>query len=127
MRHDSKFLDQFSPYFLRIDEELGKIFDSKVSLIEEVGNHSLLGRGKRLRPLFFILSCQLCNYNESDLYSLSTIFECIHVASLLHDDVLDNASIRRGKLSANKIWGNSAAVLVGDFLFSKASTNKKGF
>ena len=55
------------------------------------------------------------------MYPLSTIFECIHAASLLHDDVLDNASIRRGRSSANKIWGNSAAVLVGDFLFSKSS------
>jgi len=90
-------------------------------LIEKVGSHSLLGGGKRLRPLFFILSCQLCNYHKSDIYPLSTVFECLHAASLLHDDVLDNASIRRGKSSANKIWGNSAAVLVGDFLFSKSS------
>ena len=121
MREESKFLDQFAPYFSRINEELDKILDSKVSLIEEVGGHSLLGEGKRLRPLFFILSCQLCNYHESDVYPLSTVFECLHAASLLHDDVLDNASIRRGKSSANKIWGNSTAVLVGDFLFSKSS------
>lgn len=121
MKNNSKFLDQFSPYFLRIDEELGKIFETNVSLIEEIGRHSLLGSGKKLRPLFFILSCQLCNYDEGDLYSLSTIFECVHVASLLHDDVLDNAFIRRGKSSANKIWGNSAAVLVGDFLFARSS------
>ena len=121
MREESKFLDQFAPYFSRINEELDKILDSKVSLIEEVGSHSLLGEGKRLRPLFFILSCQLCNYHESDVYPLSTVFECLHAASLLHDDVLDNASIRRGKSSANKIWGNSTAVLVGDFLFSKSS------
>ncbi len=121
MREESKFLDQFDPYFSRINEELDKILDSKVSLIEEVGSHSLLGEGKRLRPLFFILSCQLCNYHESDVYPLSTVFECLHAASLLHDDVLDNASIRRGRSSANKIWGNSTAVLVGDFLFSKSS------
>ena len=121
MREESKFLDQFAPYFSRINEELGKVFDSKVSLIEEVGNHSLLGEGKRLRPLFFILSCQLCNYHESDMYPLSTVFECLHAASLLHDDVLDNASMRRGRSSVNKIWGNSTAVLMGDFLFSKSS------
>jgi octaprenyl-diphosphate synthase len=121
MREESEFLDQFDPYFSRINEELDKILDSKVSLIEEVGSYSLLGEGKRLRPLFFILSCQLCNYHESDVYPLSTVFECLHAASLLHDDVLDNASIRRGRSSVNKIWGNSAAVLVGDFLFSKSS------
>ena len=121
MKEESKFLNQFAPYFNKINEELGKVFDSKISLIEEVGSHSLLGEGKRLRPLFFILSCKLCNYYESDMYPLSTVFECLHAASLLHDDVLDNASIRRGKSSANKIWGNPTAVLVGDFLFSKSS------
>ncbi len=121
MGEESKLLDQFDPYISRINEELGKVLDSGVPLIKEVGSHSLLGGGKRLRPLFFILSCQLCNYHESDIYTLSAIFECLHAASLLHDDVLDNASVRRGGSSANKIWGNSTAVLVGDFLFSKSS------
>jgi len=121
VREESKLLDQFDPYVGRINEELGKVLDSDVPLIREVGTYGLLGGGKRLRPLFFILSCQLCNYHESDIYTLSAIFECLHAASLLHDDVLDNASIRRGGSSANKIWGNSAAVLVGDFLFSKSS------
>jgi len=121
MKEESKFLNQFALHFSRINEELDKILDSEVSLIKEVGSYSLLGGGKRLRPLFFILSCQLCNYHEKDIYTISAIFECLHAASLLHDDVLDNASIRRGRSSANKIWGNSAAVLVGDFLFSKSS------
>ncbi len=121
MREESTFLDQFASYFSRINEELGMTLNSRVSLIEEVGSYSLLGGGKRLRPLFFILSCQLCNYHESDMYALSAAFECLHVASLLHDDVLDNASIRRGRSSANKIWGNPTAVLLGDFLFSKSS------
>lgn len=121
MRDESTFLDQFNSYFSRINQELDRVLDSRVSLIEEVGSYSLLGGGKRLRPLFFILCCQICNYHESDIYPLSTIFECIHAASLLHDDVLDNASFRRGRSSANKIWGNSAAVLVGDFLFTKSS------
>jgi octaprenyl-diphosphate synthase len=121
MREESTFLDQFAPYFSKINEELDKILDSDVSLIREVGRYSLLGGGKKLRSLFFILSCQLCNYNEKDIYTISAIFECLHAASLLHDDVLDNASLRRGKSSANKIWGNSTAVLVGDFLFSRSS------
>lgn len=121
VRDESEFLDQFDSYFGRINEELDRAIDSEVSLIEEVGSHSLLGRGKRLRPLFFVLCCQLCNYHDSDMYSLSTIFECIHAASLLHDDVLDHASFRRGTLSANRVWGNAAAVLVGDFLFTKSS------
>ena len=118
---ESSILEQFTPHFHRINEELGKVFDTHVPLIEEVGSYSLLGGGKRLRPLFFILSCELCDYREGDMYLLATIFECIHAASLLHDDVIDNASIRRGKTAANKVWGVPVAVLVGDFLFSKSS------
>jgi len=66
----------------------------------------------------FVLSGQLCGYQGENLYHLSTIFECIHTASLLHDDVLDNAEIRRNEPSVNQVWGNSAAVLGGDFLYS---------
>ncbi|MBE9522781.1 MAG: octaprenyl diphosphate synthase, partial [Proteobacteria bacterium] len=62
MSEESAYLDQFTPYFERIDEELGKVLTSDVSLIEEVAQYSLLGTGKRLRPLFFVLSCELCNY-----------------------------------------------------------------
>jgi octaprenyl-diphosphate synthase len=121
VQEKASFLEQFSPHFQRINEELGKVFDTHVPLIEEVGSYSLLGGGKRLRPLFFVLSCNLCDYHDSDMYLLATIFECIHAASLLHDDVIDNASVRRGKKAANKVWGIPAAVLVGDFLFSKSS------
>jgi len=121
VQEEASFLEQFSAHFQRINEELGKVFDTHVQLIEEVGSYSLLGGGKRLRPLFFVLSCNLCDYHDSDIYLLATIFECIHVASLLHDDVIDNASVRRGKAAANKVWGIPAAVLVGDYLFSKSS------
>ena len=121
MIKEPTFLDQFTPYFERIDEELGKVLTSNVSLIEEVAQYSLLGNGKRLRPLFFVLSCQLCNYNNRDAFTLSTIFECLHAASLLHDDVIDNAPVRRGRASVNERWGSPAAILVGDFLFSKFS------
>lgn len=121
VQEEASFLEQFSPHFQRINEELRKVFDTHVPLIEEVGSYSLLGGGKQLRPLFFVLSCNLCDYHDSDTYLLSTIFECVHVASLLHDDVIDNASVRRGKAAANKVWGIPAAVLVGDFLFSKSS------
>jgi octaprenyl-diphosphate synthase len=121
MTEGSTFLDQFNPYFERIEQELGKVLTSNISLIEEVAQYSLLGNGKRLRPLFFILSCQLCDYDKHDAFTLSTIFECLHAASLLHDDVIDNATIRRGKVSVNERWGSPAAILVGDFLFSKFS------
>jgi len=70
--------------------------------------------------LLFILSCKLLEYEEEHVYSLSTVFEYIHVASLLHDDVLDNAKIRRSKPSVNNKWGDHIAILEGDFLYSRS-------
>jgi octaprenyl-diphosphate synthase len=114
------FLEKFNIHFRRIDEALGRVLSSQVPLIDSIGNHSLLGGGKRLRPLLFILACQVCGYKGEDPYSYSAIFEYIHTASLLHDDVIDDGHIRRKKPSVNHIWGNSAAVLSGDFLYSKS-------
>ena len=114
------FLDQFNLYFERIDKELGKVLKSNVSLIEEVAQYSLLGSGKRIRPLFFILSCELCNYTDRDRYMLSTIFEVLHAASLLHDDVIDRSDLRRGRTTANAHWGDLSAVLLGDVLLAVA-------
>ncbi len=115
-------LDNFKDHFTRINEELDRGLNSRVSLVEDIGNHTLLGQGKRLRPLLFVLACRLCNYCGEDVYRISTIFEYIHASSLLHDDVLDNADTRRKKPSANHLWGNHAAILEGDFLYSKATT-----
>jgi octaprenyl-diphosphate synthase len=115
-------LNQNKEHFDRINEELKKALSSRVSLIEDIGSHSLLGCGKRLRPLLFVLSCNLCEYKGENIYELATIFEFIHTASLLHDDVLDNADVRRKKPSANHIWGNHAAVLEGDFLYLKSTS-----
>jgi len=117
---DRTFLDQFNQHFERINDELGRDLNSYISLIEDIGQHSLLGEGKRLRPLLYVLSCKLCGYQGGDVYRFSTIFEYAHTASLLHDDVLDNAEMRRKKPSASHIWGNSAAVLGGDFFYSRA-------
>jgi octaprenyl-diphosphate synthase len=115
-------LDNFKDHFIKINEELDRGLNSRVSLVEDIGSHTLLGQGKRLRPLLFVLACRLCNYSGDDVYRISTIFEYIHASSLLHDDVLDNAETRRKKPSANHLWGNHAAILEGDFLYSKATT-----
>ncbi|MDY6974506.1 MAG: polyprenyl synthetase family protein [Thermodesulfobacteriota bacterium] len=116
----AKDLSRYKDHFEKIDEELVSILSSRVDLIENIGGHTLSGHGKRLRPLFFVLSCQLCDYKGEGTHRLSTVFEYIHTASLLHDDVLDNAEVRRNKPSANRLWGNHAAVLVGDFLSSRS-------
>ncbi len=120
MGKDKKKLDRFNSHFNAIEKELENSFSSSVRLVEEICRHSLLGEGKRLRPLLFVLSALMCGYGKKDIYHLSTIFEYIHAASLLHDDVIDNADIRRKKPSASNLWGNTAAVLTGDFMFSMA-------
>jgi octaprenyl-diphosphate synthase len=117
---DRGFLDQFNPYFDKIDEAIRENYGSPVSLIEDISEYSLLGNGKRLRPLLFVLTSRLCGYRGKDLYQLATIFEYIHTASLLHDDVLDDAETRRRRPSAKQVWGNLAAVLGGDFLYLRA-------
>ena len=117
---DRGFLDQFNHHFDKIDEAIRENYGSPVSLIEDISEHSLLGNGKRLRPLLFVLTSKLCGYRGNDLYQLATIFEFIHTASLLHDDVLDDAETRRRRPSAKKVWGNLAAVLGGDFLYLRA-------
>ena len=117
---DQEILAKYSYHFERIERELARGLSSKVDAIEQMGRHSLLGQGKRLRPLIFVLCCRLFGNHSEGMYKLSTVFEYIHTASLLHDDVLDNAEVRRKKPSANTLWGNHAAVLEGDFLYSKA-------
>ncbi|MEK6777410.1 MAG: polyprenyl synthetase family protein [bacterium] len=94
--------------------------ESKAPLITEVGFHLLKGGGKRIRPLLLLLSAKACGYQGNRHYLLASIIEYIHTASLLHDDVVDEANIRRGQKSANRVWGNQASILVGDFLYSKA-------
>ncbi|RLB25248.1 MAG: octaprenyl diphosphate synthase [Deltaproteobacteria bacterium] len=117
---DREVLAKYAYHFRSIEDELESALSSKVSAIEKMARHTLLGQGKRLRPLLFVLCANLFGNEAEDLYRLSVVFEYIHTASLLHDDVLDNAEVRRKKPSANTLWGNHAAVLVGDFLYSKA-------
>ncbi|NCO61052.1 MAG: octaprenyl diphosphate synthase [Deltaproteobacteria bacterium CG_4_8_14_3_um_filter_51_11] len=122
MASGRNILEEYREDLDKINAELGGFFDSRVALAEDMGAHALLGGGKRLRPLLFLLCCRLLSFWRDDLYRLSTIFECIHAASLLHDDVIDNSQMRRRRPSANSLWGNHAAVLEGDYLYSKAMT-----
>ncbi len=113
-------LERFNGHYSRIEKELIKGFNSSVPLINDICSHSLLGEGKRLRPLLFVLSALMCGYEKENIYKLSTMFEFVHCASLLHDDVIDNADTRRKRPSASSLWGNPAAVLTGDYMFSMA-------
>lgn len=93
---------------------------SKVALIPELAGHLIAGGGKRMRPMLTLASAALLGYPGTRHHKLAAAVEFIHTATLLHDDVVDNSGMRRGKRTANLIWGNSASVLVGDFLFSRA-------
>ncbi len=103
-----------------VDQELLGIFKSNVFLIPLVGQHILGSGGKRIRPIFLLLSADLCGYKGQNRTLLAAIIEAIHTASLLHDDVIDGAETRRGRPTAHSIWGNQIVILTGDFLYSNA-------
>jgi octaprenyl-diphosphate synthase len=104
----------------KVDQEFRKNLMSHVSMISAIGEHLLFSGGKRFRPILLIFSTRLCGYHGKQHISLASLIEFIHTATLLHDDVVDGAELRRGNASANSLWGNEASVLVGDFLFTKS-------
>jgi octaprenyl-diphosphate synthase len=93
---------------------------SEVALIPELAGHLIAGGGKRMRPMLTLASARLLDYQGSRHHKLAAAVEFIHTATLLHDDVVDGSGLRRGRRTANIIWGNPASVLVGDFLFSRS-------
>jgi octaprenyl-diphosphate synthase len=93
---------------------------SEVPLIPELAGHLIAGGGKRMRPMLTLASARLLDYQGTRQHKLAAAVEFIHTATLLHDDVVDGSGLRRGKRTANIIWGNPASVLVGDFLFSRS-------
>jgi len=103
-----------------VEKNLKDIFSSDAPLLPMIGAHITSGGGKRLRPLFLLMSADLAGYRGEDRILLAGIIEAIHTASLLHDDVVDGAELRRGKQTAHKVWGNQIVILVGDFLYSNA-------
>ena len=93
---------------------------SPVALIPELAGHLIAGGGKRLRPMLTLGCAELLEYGGARHHKLAAAVEFIHTATLLHDDVVDASGLRRGKATANRLWGNPASVLVGDFLFSRS-------
>ncbi len=105
---------------VRVEQQFRKDLESDVPLIRKVGEYVLSSGGKRIRPALLLLAARLCGYQGDQAVPLASVVEFIHTATLLHDDVVDSATLRRGIASANTLWGNEASVLVGDFLFSKS-------
>lgn len=103
-----------------VERQVRSNLDSSVALVNTVAAHILNSGGKRIRPLLLLLCARLCGYTGRDHHQLGSLVEFIHTATLLHDDVVDDADIRRGQRTARKVWGNQISILVGDYLYSKA-------
>jgi len=115
-----KILMQVKNDLEEIEVALQQNLNPYLDLVSQIAGHILFSGGKRLRPLLMVLSARVCGYKDDYDKTFSTIFEYLHAATLLHDDLVDEATLRRGKPVANSIWGNAAAVLVGDFLLARS-------
>ncbi|MFP6656437.1 MAG: polyprenyl synthetase family protein [Myxococcota bacterium] len=121
MNIDSVFA-RIAPELELVESTLRDQLASKVALIGDLGSHLLSSGGKRLRPVLVLLAAELCGYTGPRRIELAAALELLHTATLLHDDIVDLAEIRRGRPSANAIWGNRRAVLAGDFFYARASS-----
>ena len=109
----------------RVDALIRRRLSSDVVLINQVADHIVAAGGKRLRPMLLLLAAAACGKHEgdsvgADAHQLAAVVEFIHTSTLLHDDVVDESDLRRGRSTANAVWGNAASVLVGDFLYSRS-------
>jgi octaprenyl-diphosphate synthase len=103
-----------------VDEVIRHRLQSDVALVRQIAEYIIAGGGKRLRPALLVLSARACGYEGPHHRELAAVVEFIHTATLLHDDVVDESGLRRGQPTANALFGNSASVLVGDFVYSRA-------
>ncbi len=103
-----------------VDKVISARLDSGVPLVAQVSQYIISAGGKRLRPALLLLMCGALGYREPQRFNLAAVVEFIHTATLLHDDVVDESALRRGRSTANEVFGNPASVLVGDFLYSRA-------
>ena len=104
-----------------LNRELPEYFESGPKTAKDILKHVFTSGGKRIRPAIFMMACDLCNYHGQQRMHMGAVCELVHTASLLHDDVIDNSSLRRNKPTSNAIWGDQAAVLAGDLVYARAS------
>ena len=112
-----RLLELVAPKLELVEEELRRNFHSKIRTIEDVGVHVLGGGGKRLRPALLLLVSKMLKYDGYRDVVYGAVVEFIHTATLIHDDIIDEANVRRGRTSVNYGWGNNLTVLVGDYVF----------
>ncbi len=114
-----KILAAVKDDLVAIEQALADNLEPCFDLVEKVAGHLLFAGGKRLRPLLMVLCARLCGRADLDIIRYSTIFEYLHAATLLHDDIVDGADMRRGRQVAHRIWDPSTVVLAGDFLLAR--------
>jgi len=113
-----RLIDLIAPKLQLVEEELRRNFQSKIQTLHDVGEHILGGGGKRLRPALLLLVSKMLRYEGYRDVVYGAVIEFIHTATLVHDDIIDEAAIRRGRTSINYRWGNNLTVLVGDYLYT---------
>lgn len=106
--------------FTAVDGIIRQQLSSQVPLVSKIGDYIVSAGGKRLRPLLVLLSGRALGYRSDDLQLLAATIEFLHTSTLLHDDVVDKSGLRRGRSTANALWGNAPSILVGDFLYARA-------
>lgn len=116
----SQILDLVRDDFIAVDACIHDNLQSRVPLVSEVGQYIVQSGGKRLRPLVSLLAAKACGYDGRQHIDVAAIIEMLHTATLLHDDVVDESNLRRGRATVNSQWGNATAVLVGDYLVSRS-------
>ena len=124
MVHDLKTLKEITYPIVEdiklFEYELQDALKSEVRLVNTVGKYILRHKGKHIRPILTILSARVCDKPSLNSYKSAAMIELLHIATLIHDDVVDEATTRRGFPSINRIWKNKVAVLMGDYILSKA-------
>lgn len=116
----AEITDLLSADLQAVNQTILRCLESRVEVINKIGHYMIESGGKRIRPLVVLLSSKACDAQGDTPITMAAIIEFIHTATLLHDDVVDGSTLRRGRPTANRVWDNPTAVLVGDFLYSRA-------
>jgi octaprenyl-diphosphate synthase len=115
-----RIVDPVSEDLVSVGRHINEQLTSDVALIRQMGAYLIAAGGKQLRPITLLLASKALNYRGTDHIALAAVIELIHTATLMHDDVVDNSELRRGQRTGNAVWGNTASVLVGDFMYSRS-------
>ncbi len=113
----SRYFLPIAPKLMAVETELERVLQSDVEVVRKLADHVRGGRGKRLRPALVMLSARFCGLQNAEDVRFGAVFELIHTATLVHDDVIDHAQLRRGMPTLNRLWGNTLTVLFGDLLY----------